>query len=530
MATYGSSERTNMAGDKHARVTVGHKSAVTTGGQLTEELLEADSWTEAMVRAAGIPIVQVPLVSIGGGIGSFVTVDYLRIAGVAPDRIRVLSNLDFPWQTYEYLTRVSQIPRGERIRSDSASRPDNIWGFPSYALAEAVRDHSLRSLWQVLVEPIWADYYTPRAGQVFAGLEREAKRIGYQQMVVQGQVRMVRRCRGGGYFTILTPPSGDAPTQRVAYQSQFVHLAVGYPGLRFLPELQEFRTGQRDFYHVVSAYEDHEHVYEFARTKPAVVMLRGGGIVASRVLQRLMDDRENFDLSTDIVHLFRTYVSGPHGPNAWNRRKGGDGFAYQGFNYPKSVWGGQLKSRMRRLEGNQRATAYKLMGGTNTPRRRSWQAQMQAGREGGWYRTMSGTVDQMMVRDGKVVSQVRTPQGVVDVSADFVIDCTGLEADIAEHRVLADLLEHCGADRNPLGRLDVERTFELRGSGSGTGVIYASGATTLGGYFPGVDTFLGLQIAAQEITDDLARRGFCPRIGLLRSTRQWLRWASDREP
>ena len=63
-----------------------------------------------------------------------------------------------------------------------------------------------------------------------------------------------------------------------------------------------------------------------------------------------------------------------------------------------------------------------------------------------------------------------------------------------------------------------------------TGVIYASGAATLGGYFPGVDTFLGLQIAAQEITDDLARRGFCARIGPLRSTTQWLRWAAARQP
>jgi len=80
---------------------------------------------------------------------------------------------------------------------------------------------------------------------------------------------------------------------------------------------------------------------------------------------------------------------------------------------------------------------------------------------------------------------------VLQVSADFVIDCTGLEADIAEHRVLADLLAHTGAGRNPLGRLDVERTFELRGAASDPGVIYASGATTLGGYFPGVDTFSG---------------------------------------
>lgn len=530
MAVDEQSARMSTDGPKAQPLTVQRRVPDTAGGDLTEELLVSDWWTDAMVEAAGIPVVDVPFVTVGGGIGSFVTVDYLRIAGVAPDRIRVLSNIDVPWQTYEYLTRVSQIPRGERIRSDSASRPDNIWGFPSYALAEAAHNRSLRPLWQVLVEPVWADYYTPRAGQVFAGLEREANRIGYRQMVVNGQVRMVRRRHGGGYFTILTPPAGAGPTRRVAYRSEFVHLAVGYPGLRFLPELQDFRVAHDDFHHVVSAYEDHEHVYELARTKHAVIMLRGGGIVASRVLVRLMDDREKLGLSTEIVHLFRTYVSGSHGSNAWNRRKGGNGFAYQGFNYPKSVWGGQLKSRMRRLEGDERAAMYKAMGGTNTPWRRRWQAQMRDGRTAGWYRTMTGTVAGMRLENGMIVSDVKTSGGPAEVAADFVIDCTGLEADIAEHRVLADLLERSGAGRNPLGRLDVERSFELRGAASGPGVIYASGATTLGGYFPGVDTFLGLQIAAQEITDDLARRGFCRKIGPLRSASQWLRWARNRKP
>ncbi|HVB43849.1 MAG TPA: hypothetical protein VNF47_14260 [Streptosporangiaceae bacterium] len=499
-------------------------------GDLTDELLRSDQWTDAMVQAAGIPITDAPFVSIGGGIGSFVTVDYLRIAGVAPNRIAVLSNIGYPWQTYEYLTRVSQIPRSERIRSDSASRPDNIWGFPSYALAEAVSERTFAPLWQVLVEPIWADFYTPKAGRVFAGLERESKRIGYPQMLVKGQVRMVRKRAGGGYFVILTPMAGSAPTKRVAYRAEFVHLAVGYPGLKFLPELQDFRTRHQDYHHIVNAYEDHEHIYETARTKHLVVMLRGGGVVASRVLQRLMDDRAAYGLSTDIVHVFRTYVAGSHGPNAWNRRKGGNGFAYQGFNYPKSVWGGQLKAKMRKLEGEERAKAYKLMGGTNTPWRRRWQAQLKEGREAGWYRTMSGTVDQMRLDHGQIVSMVTTPSGTAEVAADFVIDCTGLEADISEHRVLADLLGHSGVGRNPLGRLDVERTFELRGSGSGQGVMYASGATTLGGYFPGVDTFLGLQVAAQEIADDLARRGFCPRIGTYRSIQQWFRWARNKQP
>ena len=59
--------------------------------------------------------------------------------------------------------------------------------------------------------------------------------------------------------------------------------------------------------------------------------------------------------------------------------------------------------------------------------------------------------------------------------------------------------------------------------------MYASGSATLGGYFPGVDTFLGLQIAAQEICDDLAKLGFCKRFGVVASTKQWWRWARHRK-
>ena len=57
--------------------------------------------------------------------------------------------------------------------------------------------------------------------------------------------------------------------------------------------------------------------------------------------------------------------------------------------------------------------------------------------------------------------------------------------------------------------------------------MYASGTATLGGYFPGVDTFLGLQIAAQEIADDLAAHGFCRRMGPMRSVHQWWLWARN---
>lgn len=509
------------------------RAAESTAG-LTADLLDADLWTDEAVERAGFPVVDSEFVSVGGGIGSFVTVDYLRIAGVPKSAIRVLTPLGHPWETYEYLTRVSQIPRGERLRSDSASTPDNIWGFPSYAVREAFAAKSLGKalapLWQVLTEPIFADYYTPRAGQVFEGLAKEHARIGFAETCEQGVVRTVRRRKGGGYFTLLTKKERAGQAQRVAFRSRFVHVAVGYPGLKYLPDLQDYRQRTGDHHRVVNAYEPHEHLYEELRSRPCTVVIRGGGIVASRILQRLIDDRDRDGTDVQIVHLFRTFITGAHGPSIFMRRSGGDGWAYQGFNYPKSAWGGQLKAEMRKLEGGDRADLYKLIGGTNTPRRRLWMSQLRRGRQEGWYRTMSGEVEKVGASaDGhRLLLRVNAGESVTELSADFVIDCTGLEADIAEHRVLRDLLDHGGAQRNPLGRLDVERTFEVRGARSGEGRLYASGAATLGGYFPGVDTFLGLQISAQEICDDLARIGFCHRIGTARSVRQWWLWARNK--
>jgi hypothetical protein len=499
-------------------------------GDLTPELIATDWWSDDAVAHAGIPVVDVPFVSVGGGIGSFVTVDYLRICGVPTSAIRVLTQLESPWESYEYLTRVSQIPRTERLRSDSASCPDNIWGFPSYAVREALATKSPRPLWQVLVEPILDDYYTPKAGQAFESMEREHDRISYADTVVKGQVRMVRRRVGGGYFTILTPAEGTSPTRRVAYRSRFVHIAVGYPGLKFLPDLMSYREAHRDYGSVVNAYEPHEQIYQRLHAAPGTVLVRGGGIVASRVLQRLIDDRDARGLQTQILHVFRTYVRKAHGPHVWMRRRGGDGWAYQGFNYPKSVWGGQLKARVRKLEGQDRADLYKQFGGTNTPIRRNWQEQLRRGRRERWYHAFQGEITGLRPgAGGTVTASLRTEQGPQDVQVTAVIDCTGLEADIREHRVLADLLDHGGGGRNPLGRLDVERSFEVRGTRSEPGRMYASGSATNGGYFPGVDTFLGLQIAAQEIADDLTRLGFCARLGPVRSTHQWWLWARGRK-
>jgi lysine/ornithine N-monooxygenase len=496
------------------------------------ELEHSSVWTDEMVFASGMSVQDCPIVSVGGGMGSFITVNYLRIAGGVPaDDIRVLSNLDHPWQTYEYLTRVSQLGLDRRIRSDSQSRPDNLWGFPSYAVQEAVRSKTLKPLLQVLIEPVFADFYTPVLADVITNLEREARRIGYWDMLVQGQVRTIHPRAGGGYYTVLLPfeGQGDKP---IAFRTRDVHVAVGYPGVRFLPDLQRFREEMNDFHHVVNGYENHEHVYEALCRRPSTVLVRGSGVAASAILQRLITDRYCKGAQTQILHLFRNYTRGAHGPHPWSRRKGGNGFAYQGFNYPKSSWGGQLKARMRRLDGPDLAEAYDTIEGTTTPLRKVWQHYLDVGRNAGWYQPLAGTLDNLRLQDGAIRSTLRAPtpdQPDQTVDADYIIDCTGLEPDVTKHQVLNDLLLHAGARRNWLGRLDVERNFELRGADNGDGRIYVTGTGSYGGNFPGVDTFLGLQISAQEVADDVAHRGFSRKMGPLRSSIEWIKWARGRQ-
>ena len=400
-------------------------------------------------------------------------------------------------------------------------------------MREALTAKGLRAkvspLWNVFVEPIFADYYTPRAGDVYDGVDREAERIGWHTMLHKGQVRMIRRRTGGGYFTVLTPPTGTSSTARVAYRSTHVHVAVGYPGVRFLPDLQEYRQTYSDFSRVVNAYEPHDYVYEELLRRPSTVVVRGSGIVGSRVLQRLIDDRDQRGAQTTIRHLFRRYVDAPQGDSATFRRDGSLGFAYQGFNFPKAAWGGQLKDRFERLDGASRAELLGEIGGTNTPKRRVWQEQLHRGLAEGFYTQHVGEVEKVVPGpDQTIETHIRTDRGAEIVTANVVIDATGLESDIGEHRVLADLLEHGGARRSPYRRLDVEPTFEVCGTRSDVGRLYASGSITLGGYYAGVDSFLGLQYAALRIADDLAALGFGRRIGVGRSVSQWWRRVRNR--
>ncbi len=481
---------------------------------------------EAELRSLGYRILRRRFVAVGAGLGSLAMVHLWRLAGVGDDDLCVVGPLDSPSDTYEYLATNSQIPRTERLRSDSGSTIDAIWGWPGYALREAADDVDPRQALRVLTEPLMSEFFTPRAGQVYRSVERETVRLGWDRVRLGGWVRQVRRAAGGGYWVISESIEGE----RVAVAAEHVHLALGYPGVALLPDLRAFRADHRDAaFRIVNAYEPHDFLYDELIKRPTTVLVRGSGIVASRVLQRLLDDVDRHGAETTVVHLFRNYVDGPQGSTPTFRRKGGGGFAYQAFNYPKSSWGGQLRARLESVDGEERARLIDQMGGTNTAPRGSWRRQIRRHRRTGTYRQVTGRVAAVEPRAHGIRTTVHTDTGTDEaIDAGYVLDATGLQADPATHPLYADLLARSGARRNPKGRLAVESSFEITGTRSGSGRLYASGAMTLGGPYAGVDSFLGLQYAALRAADDMAAIGALPRIGPWRSATGWLRWATNR--
>lgn len=488
------------------------------------ELLARSAWTDDAVAAAGVAVTDAAFVTIGGGLASFAVVDTLRVCGVPPDRVRVVSPHREPYDTLRYLLRASQVRDSDPLRSDSMSRVGNIWGFPSYAVSRALRRRSLWPLIQVLCEPVVTEFFTPTAAEVFADVDREAARIGWESMLVPGYAGPVRRREEGGYFVVVRPADGGAAE---LIRAGNVHVGTGYSAVGYAPEVTEYRERHREFFRAVNAYDVHEHVYEALRRKGGTVIVRGGGITASRVLQRLLDDRAASGQTVRILHLFRSYHGEPHG--SWRfRRSVGNGWAFQAFNFPKAAGAGQLRKPLLKMDDDGRAAFIKSIAGATTAYRSSWQRQLREPRKSGNYQAISCSAVRIEpAGDGRVRIVL---DGNAALEGDFIIDCTGMRFASADDPVLAGLLGSTGAGVNPLGGVGVGEHFEVTGAESGSGRIYASGVIARGGYLAPVDSLWGVSHAAMLICDHLAHRGFCKRLGAVRSLTGWLRWSLRKAP
>lgn len=489
----------------------------------------------------GLPVYTTVYAALGGGFGSFIFTDNLVIYGVDPSAIIALGIYPEPYHRYAGLARNSQIPLHERLRSNSESTPDNIWGTPGYAAREAWQSfktghwgNAIQVLWQVFGEPTVAQTYTPRAGDLFRGVEKEAARIGWQNIWRFGRMRAIRKTDDGRYAIAYSQSDDRNQQAHAILLANYVHLATGYPALQFLPDLQEYRERTGDFEHVVNGYEAHDYVYERLERNGGVILLRGRGIVASRLIQRVYEARKK-NPNIAILHLLRSPITEGHKFRR-ARRTVVNHVEIQPFNWPKATWGGEQRLIMEKADEATRLSLLADWGGTTTAQRGDWVRIGNQGIKEGWYKIEFGDVVRVdRAPDGRVVTQVAGKglvAGKTELIADYIIDATGLDAKVSRNPLLQDMVDHHGLQVNKLGRLVVTNDHEVPGMRNGPGRFYAAGSMTLGGPLPGADSFLGLQGASQLSVEHLVKErapGVRP-LGPMRSLHQWTKWIRGVKP
>lgn len=509
------------------------------------------------VRATGKHIDEVDYCAIGGGIGSFIWVDHLRVYGVPRTAIKAIGVAPDkkPYNKWGRLCRNSQIPEHERIRSNSISTPDNIWGFPGYASREAVRDvlqgrlAGIKYLIQVFGEPALTESYTPRLGDVFRSFDREARRIGWDDMYLQGQVVGIRKTDDDrfaiAYRALRQGGGNESPDERSQRErfviARHIHLATGYPASNYLSDLQKFKREHPNSQAVVNAYEPHDNVYRTLEQRGGTVLIRGRGIVASRVIQRIFEARSaNKDIQ--LIHLNRSNITEGRKYDLAQRTLRNN-VEQQPFNWPKSAWGGTLRRRLEQAPPEERAKLLTIWDGSHTADRADWNEIIEQGTHDGWYKTALGTVDTIAERNGRLVTRLRATdqQGHVDLIADYIVDCTGLVAKLEENPLIDDLVKTYnvkrnlagdGGNENSLAGLAVSNSFEIADLRNGRGRAYASGVVTSRGPYAAVDSFLGLAYAALRSVDHLGwlRAPGVSRFGPFRSAYQWTKWCIGSPP
>ncbi len=510
-----------------------------------------------VIASSSIPTTTVEYAAIGGGLGSFTWVDYLIICGANPRQIMVIGpgsdpeplttklygeyySRCRPYGKYQRLCRNSQIPDHERLRSNSESCPDNIWGWPGYAAREIWHDlgrgdigHALSIFWQVFGEPVWTNTYTPKSGNVFRSLDREAQRINWSRMFTFGYARAIRKTNDGRYVIAYTALNGDTKIRSLLI-ARYVHIAIGYPALRFLEKFNSYRNTTGDFSSVINAYEAHEHVYHNLGERGGVILMQGRGIVASRLIQRISELRHT-NPNITLIHMMRSPTKKG---NRFERaqRIVHNHMELQPFNWPRACWSGQLRIQLEQANPEQRKKLLDDWGGTTTADRRDWVNIIEQGKHEGWYRLLFGEIREMQrTSSGLVRVWVDTKgerNGSIQLDVNYVVDATGVEAKPDASPLLKDMIERYRLPLNPVKRLHVENDFEIRGLRNQNGRVYAAGAITLGGPYAAVDSFLGLQYAAQRSVDALAQNGTSG-IQILSGPRvfiQWLKWAQGVHP
>lgn len=442
----------------------------------------------------GINVEQKPLVSIGGGMGSFAWVDALRIHGVPANSIAVIGGHTEPYYQFKTYCDNSGLLGDDHVRSDSASRIDSLWGFPGYAVSE-IGDNlkqfafakALSIAWQIFSEPIFSDFYTPQAKRIYEGIEKEMKRISWNTMIYKGIVLNIQKTDNGRFA--IDYKNGTTQKRIIA---NIVHLALGHT-----PPKNPALSGS------VSVYEPHNHLLTRLKSDNTVLVV-GRGIAAARVIERLLELREKGKHFT-IASLFRD--EGAKNKDKRDlKRKTLSGWNLQYFNWPRSAFGGEIKEIIEESTQEKRMRFMNEWGLVTTAPRKKWMRGIMKALHGGYY------------------TVITNPK---DLNPSLVIDCTGFSTDVSTIPLYKKLLSEFSLDLTPAKTIVLNNFFEIEKVASNNATLFVTGAAASGNQYGPVDSFLGLQYAAlksiekmQHMTIPVSIKPLSP----LSSFIAWIKW------
>jgi len=525
------------------------------------------------LEEAGFATREVRLCSVGGGLGSFALVDLLRIRGMASKEITVIGPEPRPWASFKELLLRSGANEEDRLRSDSATRIDNPWGFPSYAMEEALRSKRPWPVIAAIGEPFLGEPYAPKGSQVFEGIDRECTRIQWSEMLSLGLASGVRRRQGGGWWVLQRGLWGN---QDLAIGCQILHLALGHA----TPD-QDGSCGMTNaFGRVVNVYGT-PHWRALVRTPSRcnTVVVVGRGMTAMQVIQYAIHAPGH---SNHVIHLVRNEeddatsdfpnvrgvseqglarregISGRegirpdhdtlgrlcndrvHGPVRWGP------WRLRPYAAARNAFGGTLHTQLLHAGSQERPVLQDWLRRASSPAKKAWLASLEHARKAGRYEVLYGGLDSLEPSAGAVRVIARGQDGTLRTrKADLVMLCTGL-APPWEAMELFGQSESCRCDS---GLPPLDEHFSVSGESLtmreedryiSTGTldgqilrdfpVYISGPLAARGPAGPVDSFWGLLWAAWCIGEDLTRRGLLPAFGPLRSIRAWWRWLHGCEP
>ncbi len=495
--------------------------------------------TSEHIQQSGLPVDETTYLTVGGGLGSFAWADALRISGAATDSIRVIGPSPIPYASYRELCRNSQIFDADRIRSDSASTPDNLWGWPGYALREMWVNltrgqwgQAWGIFWQIFTEPMLADTYTPRSGAVYQSIDRESARINWSSMFLQGYGRCLRKTEDGRYLLVYLAHTAESGWHARVMIAPYVHLATGNGKPQLLPQLEHYRQSTGDDQRFIHAYESHNDLYQNLVDYGGRVIIRGRGIVASRILEQIAQLRAEND-RIEVLHIMRSPQNAMRQVGlARSLRR--HHWTAQPFNWPKSAFGGAWREVLEQTGGAEKDYLYSMLGGVTTAERRDWQQLVETGLQAGWYQIFIGEIGRVDHHADQLHLTVLDREGreYAKFQASYVIDATGFDQNLKSNPLLRDLCEHYDLTLNPYQRLMTQPDFEVTNMRNGEGRLYASGIITFGGAYAPVDSFLGLQYAALRSLDSLSAQPQTDlqRLNGMHSVRQWWHWVRGQNP